>query len=544
MPFTKNPSITLTDVRLQWPDGTTALTGISGTFGVGRTGLVGSNGAGKSTLLRLIAGVLTPTSGRISTNGEVGYLPQTLTLKTDSTVADLLGIGPKLRALRAIESGDAAVENFEIVGDDWDIETRADESLRHIGFSGSDLDRNVGEISGGEAMLVAITGLRLQRTAITLLDEPTNNLDRDARARLSGLITSWPGTLVVVSHDLSLLELMDNTAELHAGELTVFGGPYSAWRSHMDEQQAAAVQAAQAAKQAVKIEKRQRQDAETKLAKRARTGQSSYDNKKGSKIVMNQRASDAQVSAGKLRSGSDDKVNAARTALDEASSRIREEERISLNLPDPDVPRGRRIAELRGTNRAFFVEGPERVAIIGANGVGKTTLLERVVAGESLPDNDEVSDVVESGTAGGRLLTGRAGYLRQRLDGLDDAATTLENVQASAPSVPEGEIRNQLARFLLRGDSVYRPVHTLSGGERFRVSLARLLFADPPPQVLILDEPTNNLDIQSVDQLVEALNAYRGAVILVSHDDDFLDRLDLDLVLNLDHDGSLTELPS
>ncbi len=544
MPFTKNPSITLTDVRLQWPDGTTALTGISGTFGVGRTGLVGSNGAGKSTLLRLIAGVLTPTSGRISTNGEVGYLPQTLTLKTDSTVADLLGIGPKLRALRAIESGDAAVENFEIVGDDWDIETRADESLRHIGFSGSDLDRNVGEISGGEAMLVAITGLRLQRTAITLLDEPTNNLDRDARARLSGLITSWPGTLVVVSHDLSLLELMDNTAELHAGELTVFGGPYSAWRSHMDEQQAAAVQAAQAAKQAVKIEKRQRQDAETKLAKRARTGQSSYDNKKGSKIVMNQRASDAQVSAGKLRSGSDDKVNAARTALDEASSRIREEERISLNLPDPDVPRGRRIAELRGTNRAFFVEGPERVAIIGANGVGKTTLLERVVAGESLPDNDEVSDVVESGTAGGRLLTGRAGYLRQRLDGLDDAATTLENVQASALSVPEGEIRNQLARFLLRGDSVYRPVHTLSGGERFRVSLARLLFADPPPQVLILDEPTNNLDIQSVDQLVEALNAYRGAVILVSHDDDFLDRLDLDLVLNLDHDGSLTELPS
>lgn len=541
MPFTKNPSITLTDVRLQWPDGTTALTG---TFGVGRTGLVGSNGAGKSTLLRLIAGVLTPTSGRISTNGEVGYLPQTLTLKTDSTVADLLGIGPKLRALRAIESGDAAVENFEVVGDDWDLETRADESLRHIGFSGSDLDRNVGEISGGEAMLVAITGLRLQRTAITLLDEPTNNLDRDARARLSGLITSWPGTLVVVSHDLSLLELMDNTAELHAGELTVFGGPYSAWRSHMDEQQAAAVQAAQAAKQAVKIEKRQRQDAETKLAKRARTGQSSYDNKKGSKILMNQRASDAQVSAGKLRSGSDDKVNAARTALDEASSRIREEERISLNLPDPDVPRGRRIAELRGTNRAFFVEGPERVAIIGANGVGKTTLLERVVAGESLPDNDEVSDVVESGTAGGRLLTGRAGYLRQRLDGLDDAATTLENVQASAPSVPEGEIRNQLARFLLRGDSVYRPVHTLSGGERFRVSLARLLFADPPPQVLILDEPTNNLDIQSVDQLVEALNAYRGAVILVSHDDDFLDRLDLDLVLNLDHDGSLTELPS
>jgi ATPase subunit of ABC transporter with duplicated ATPase domains len=539
MSTTKNPSITLTAVRLQWPDGTSALAGISGTFGTGRTGLVGSNGAGKSTLLRLIAGILTPTNGRITTNGHVGYLPQTLTLITASTVADLLGIGHKVKALRAIESGDASLENFEIVGDDWDIETRADESLRHIGFSGADLDRNVGEISGGEAMLVAITGLRLQRTAITLLDEPTNNLDRDARAKLFGLLSSWPGTLVVVSHDIALLELMDNTAELHGGELTVFGGPYSAWRSHMDEQQAAAVQAAQAAKQAVKIEKRQRQEAEAKLAKRARTGQTSYDNKKGSKILMNQRASDAQVSAGKLRSGSDNKVNTAQAALDAASSRIREEERISVNLPDPDVPRGRRIAELLGTNRAFFVEGPERVAIIGANGVGKTTLLERLVCGEPSTENEG-----GFGAAGGRLLTERAGYLRQRLDGLDDAATTLENIQAAAPSFAAGEIRNQLARFLLRGDSVYRPVHTLSGGERFRVSLARLLFAEPPPQVLILDEPTNNLDIQSVDQLVEALNAYRGAVILVSHDDGFLARLDLDLVLSLDHDGSLTQMPS
>jgi len=534
MPTAKNPSIVLTDVHFRWPDGSPALAGISGTFGPGKTGLVGTNGSGKSTLLRLVAGTLTPTDGSIITEGDVGYLPQTLTLQNGATMMELLGIKDKVSALRAIESGDAAVEHFDVLGDDWDIETRADEALREIGLSGIGLDRRVGELSGGEAMLAAISGLRVQRTPITLLDEPTNNLDRGARSALGHLVADWPGSLVVVSHDLALLELMDSTAELYAGGLTVFGGPYSEWHAYLEEQQAAAVQATRAAGQLVKKEKRQQQEAESKLAQRARTGQRSYDSKKGSKILMNQRASDAQVSAGKMRSGMDSKVQVAKEALDAAAARVREDERISLNLPDPEVPRNRRIAELWGTNRSFVVQGPEKVAIIGPNGAGKTTLLERLLG--SLP--------CSRGEAGGSLLTDRAGYLRQRLDGLREDATTLENVQDAAPEVPPGDIRNQLARFLLRGDSVNRPVPTLSGGERFRVSLARLLFADPPAQVLILDEPTNNLDIRSVDQLVESLAAYRGAVIVVSHDDGFLDRLDLDLILSLGRDGSLTQLGS
>ncbi|KSU76679.1 ATPase components of ABC transporters with duplicated ATPase domains [Pseudarthrobacter enclensis] len=532
MPSAINPSIVLNDVHFRWPDGSPALSGISGSFGPGRTGLVGTNGSGKSTLLRLMAGILAPMAGTISTGGEVGYLPQTLTLRRGSTLMELLGIQDKVSALRAIEAGDVAVEHFDVLGDDWDIETRAAEELQAIGLAGVGLERSVGELSGGEAMLAAISGLRIRRTPITLLDEPTNNLDRDARAALGGMLADWPGSLLVVSHDLALLELMDETAELYDGGLTVFGGPYSEWRAYLDEQQAAAAQATRAAEQLVKKEKRQKQEAEAKLASRARTGQKSYDNKKGSKILMNQRASDAQVSAGKMRSGMDTRVQAAKEALDAAAARVREDERVSLDLPDPGVPRGRRIAELRGTNRSYVVQGPERVAIIGPNGAGKTTLLERL-AGRL---------ACEEGEAGGTLQTDRAGYLRQRLDGLREDATTLENVQDAAPDVPAGDIRNRLARFLLRGDSVNRPVHTLSGGERFRVSLARLLFADPPAQVLILDEPTNNLDIRSVDQLVESLQVYGGAVIVVSHDDAFLGRLELDLILSLGRDGSLTQL--
>lgn len=264
-------AITLRNLSFEWPDGTVALAGLNGTLSTGRTGLVGRNGAGKSTLLRLIAGILTPTSGRIDTTGEVGYLPQTLTLGRDATIAELLGIAGKLAALRAIESGETAEEHFETIGDDWDIEARADESLHEIGFSAIDLDRRVGEISGGEAVLVAITGLSIACTPITLLDEPTNNLDRETRAKLAGFVDSWPGALVVVSHDLELLERMDATAELHGAALEVFGGPYSAWKHYVDQEQAAAVQAARTAEQALKVEKRQRIEAETKLARRERT---------------------------------------------------------------------------------------------------------------------------------------------------------------------------------------------------------------------------------------------------------------------------------
>lgn len=525
MSTSMSAAITLRNLSFEWPDGTVALSGLNATLNTGRTGLVGRNGAGKSTLLRLIAGILTPTSGRIETTGPVGYLPQTLTLGRDATVAQLLGIAGKLAALRAIESGRTGDEHFETIGDDWDIESRADEALHDIGFSATDLDRRVDEISGGEAVLVAITGLRIQRTPITLLDEPTNNLDRETRAKLAEFVDSWPGTLIVVSHDLELLERMDATAELRAATLEVFGGPYSAWQQYVDQEQAAAAQAARTAEQALKVEKRQRIEAETKLARRERTARATQRDGGIPRILAGNRASRAQSSAGGMRSTLDAKVRAAQDVLDSASSRVRRDEHIHLELPDPDVPRSRRIAELRDGDRRVVIQGPERVALIGPNGAGKTTLIENLLAGRD-PER-------------GRLLTDRVGYLPQRLDNLDERASALDNVGAVATTTAPATIRNQLARLLLRGSSVQRPVSTLSGGERFRVSLARLLFADPPAQLLILDEPTNNLDISSVEQLVEALADYRGSILVVSHDYPFLRRIGIDTVVELEPGGRI-----
>ena len=566
---TLTPSLTLEHVSFAWPDGTLALHGVSGALGSGRTGLVGRNGSGKTTLLRLISGELAPSAGHITTTGEVAHLPQGLTLDVDRPVAELLGVADALAGVRAIAGGDADPRHFDAVGDDWDVEARAIAALAEAGLPADALDRRIGELSGGEAVLTAVAGIRLAGAPITLLDEPTNNLDRDARARLYAQVRAWRGALIVVSHDVALLELMDDTAELYDGELSTFGGPYSAWRAWLDGEQVAARQAERTAAQELRREKRERIEAETTIARRERMGRKAYAEKRMPKIIMNQRKREAQVSAGKLRGEKADREATAKAALDAVGRRVRDDAAIRIDLPDPGVPAGRRIATLGD----WIVQGPERVALVGPNGSGKTTLLEGLVGdvpprawtggpgGEpprarsapAVRNSVSASRGAESSPGTTRIgsaphaprlncepverHTDRIGYLPQRIDGLDDAATVLENVRAAAPDVPPAEVRNRLARFLIRGATVDRPVHALSGGERFRVALARLLLADPPPQLLVLDEPTNNLDLDTVDQLVDALSAYRGAVLVVSHDDAFLARLGVDVTLELDGEG-------
>lgn len=531
-----NPAVVIDDLSFVWPDGQIALDAISGSFSSARTGLIGRNGSGKSTLLRLIAGQLTPTAGQVRPAGTVAMLAQRVTAKADLAVADLLGIGDVLRAVRAIEGGDVDPSHFDTIGDDWDIEARAHAALADIGLPPDALDRNVGALSGGETMLAAISGLRLSGADIVLLDEPTNNLDRVARERLYGLISSWPGTLIITSHDTGLLELMDETAELYNNRLTVFGGPYSEFRAWLDQEQESAQQAERAAKAVVKREKRVRIEAEPKLAGRDRSAAKAEREKRLPPIVAHGRRMQAQVSAGKLRVDAREKESAARAAHDVAERRLRDDDSIRIDLPDPDVSASRRIATLGDGEREWIIQGPERVALVGRNGAGKSTLLERLVGSEpsAASGGDAAVDISTM------LHTDRVRYLRQSADGLDDALSAEQNVRAAAPQIEDRELRNRLARFLIRGDAMTRPVSTLSGGERFRVALASLLFAEPAPQLLVLDEPTNNLDIDTVNQLVDALSAYRGAIVVVSHDQAFLDRLGIGLTLELD--GTLTQV--
>ncbi|GFE25868.1 ABC-F family ATP-binding cassette domain-containing protein [Streptomyces nigrescens] len=527
-------SIVCTGLGFTWPDGSPVLEDFPLVVGPGRTGLIGLNGAGKSTLLKLIAGELTPTAGTVKVAGEIGYLPQHAPLDTALRVDEALGIHTARAALLAIEGGDASEEHFTAVGDDWDVEERARATLDQLGLTGIDLDRTIGEVSGGESVLLRLAALLLRRPDVLLLDEPTNNLDRAARQRLYTAVAGWSGVLVVVSHDRELLERVDRIADLRDGEVHWYGGNFSAYERALAVEQDAAERMLRVAEADVQRQKRELADAHLKLARRVRYGNKMSANKREPKIVMNERKREAQVSAGKHRIMHTERLKEARDRLDEAAEAVRDDDEIRIDLPHTAVPPGRAVLTLcdlraRYGGRAHLeVRGPERIALTGPNGSGKTTLL-RTVAGEIPP---------AAGTAETHVPHR---FLPQRLEVLDPALTVVENVARFAPDATNNRIRARLARFLFKGARADQRAGTLSGGERFRASLAALMLAEPAPQLLLLDEPTNNLDLASVRRLVTALESYEGALLVVSHDLTFLRDLGITRWLSTEG-GELTDI--
>jgi ATPase subunit of ABC transporter with duplicated ATPase domains len=584
-------SIVTTGLSFAWPDGTVVFDHLDLAIGPGTTGLIGTNGSGKTTLLRLIAGELRPRSGTVRADGDVGYLPQNLALDVQATVAGLLGVTAIRRALHAIEAGSVDEADFAAVGDDWDIEERVAAELSRLSLGHLDLDAPVGQLSGGEAVLVHLAALFLGRPAVLLLDEPTNNLDLDARHRLYAAVEAWPGVTLVVSHDRELLARVDQIADLPGGEggqVRMFGGNYPAYEQVLATERDAAARGVRSAAADVRQQRRDLIDTQAKLASRERYGRKQQAAGGQPRIVMGAKKRSAQVAAGKLRDTQEDRLSEARDRLNEAKETARPDAEIRIELPGTAVPAGRTVLTARGLTgtawrpgdrpapggavqhrippppadrpapaEAFpdiegreagvpppagavplgelVVRGPERIALTGPNGAGKTTLL-RAFAGQAELPGVTVHTVADLGAG--------VGYLPQRLDVLDDSLSVLDNVRRAAPDASVHQIRAGLARFLFRGDRPAQLAGTLSGGERFRATLAALLLADPPPQLLLLDEPTNNLDLASVRQFGAALAGYRGALIVVSHDLPFLESMQITRWLRLDPELGLSEARS
>ena len=572
--------ITLDHISYAHPSEPALFIDLSAVFSAPLTGLIGDNGCGKTTLMRLILGELTPDSGSVVAPERMAHLSQDLGLGSDQTLAELCGISEVLRALQAVESGAYSPELYETIGDHWDVEERTLATLTTYGFTPAALvdrdnleavralfARSMRSFSGGEAVIAALASLTASNPEFILLDEPTNNLDSAAKAQLFEILKALPCPALIISHDRDLLERMNVIAELHAdrqgvSHLRIFEGNYSAYRQALETEQQAAQRRVTEAKNRVRSAHREWVQAQEIISRNM--SRVWKDDQPDTILALAKDAS--RQAAAKLRVLRVGKQEQAQEEYQNAQDEVRAQEKIYAELSQQPLPAGRKVLELhrvdtQQVSRETFtiqqpikvdslhfspvgsdsesqqgtptehpehliLSGPEHLRITGANGSGKTTLLEAIAhAGDP-----EYRSPVQPAYRVEYSIEGA--YIPQRIT-LDPELTLLQCVQRANPGVSEQHLRDQLARLLFRRESVHRKTGELSGGERFRAAVAQVLLADPVPQLLMLDEPTNNLDISSVDWLVQALEAYTGALIVVSHDEDFCRRIHIDRTLAL-----------
>lgn len=506
------------------PDGRTLFSDLDETFDHRPTGLVGRNGVGKSVLAQILAGQLLPTHGRCLRTGSVRYLAQQVSPPGNATVASLAGVQHTLDALTRIEAGSTAPDDFDAVGGDWDVRQRLQQALERNGLSHLDAGTTADTLSGGEAMRVALVGAMLSDADFLILDEPSNHLDRPARQALIEQLRQWPRGLLVLSHDRALLDTMQRIVELSSLGLRSYGGNYSFYaQCRTDERQHAIEQLEQRKldrKRQQQSMRDQRERQERRQARGSREGKTANQ----ARILLGGQKARSEVSAGKLRQ----QQAASQADLDqrvrEAARQVEDEACITLHAVPVAQAAHRRVAELdavalpfvAGATRSIslVVTGQQRVGVVGPNGCGKSTLL-KTLAGQLAP------------LAGVCRCAAETVYLDQQMANLDPERSVLTQMQAANGTAAEGNLRMMLAHLGLDAQKIIAPSGALSGGERLKAALACTLYADPPPQLLLLDEPSNHLDLPSTQALEAMLGSYQGALVVVSHDDAFMGGLAL-----------------
>ncbi len=499
------------------------------TFAIGaeRVGLVARNGAGKSTLLRIAAGLTEPTSGAVRRVGTVGVLQQDL--PGEWALAEALGVTNRHETLKRILVGNGTTSDFDTA--DWTLEGRIGTAFAKAGLSDLPLGRRLQTLSGGERTRVGIARLVIEAPDLLLLDEPTNNLDAAGRAAIRALMRDWPGGVLVASHDRELLEDVDRILELTAIGARSFGGGWSAFDAARDEDRRRASAELERADAGVRAARQLAQARREAKDRRDRSGRAFAAKRSEPKIVLDAQAERAENSGGRAQLLNDRRMGAALSEAQEARSRVEILTPLTIALPPSGMPSGATVLAMDGVVAAagsrrlgpwtLHIHGPERIAVTGVNGAGKTTLL-RIVTGLLAP---------VAGTV--RRIEGRIVMLDQHIGLLDPEASVLANVRRLNPNAGDEEACAICARFAFRNRDATRIVGSLSGGERLRAGLAATLSRPTPPWLVILDEPANHLDIESVEILENALGSFDGALLVVSHDPSFLKQVGVDRVFEV-----------
>lgn len=496
--------------------------------------LIGNNGIGKSTLLKIIAGELQPADGQKSTEGTVYYVPQIFGQYNHLSVAQALKIETKITALREILSGIVTADNFTALDDDWNIEDRCQEALSYWQLPNIDLDQKLASLSGGQKTKVFLAGITIHEPKSILLDEPSNQLDSKSRSLLYQFIRRSNSTMVIVSHDRFLLNQLEFMYEMNTDGLTCYNGDYDFYleeKKIIQDALQSDVKHLEKELRKAKVNARRILERQQKLDARGKAKQQ----KEGvSRIMMNTLRNNAEKSTSKLKDIHSEKNAGLSKELQSLRKEIPDIDKIKFGLTDSTLHIGKILYEanyinfqidgkwLWKENLNFQITSAERIAIKGENGSGKSTLIQ-ILLNNMTKFTGEVYRFPHISI-----------YIDQDYSIINNELTIYDQVQQfNDAGLLEHEIKIRLNRFLFGKESWDKRCRTLSGGEKMRLCLCCLTIRNLAPDMIVMDEPTNNLDIQNIEILTEAIKTYQGTLLIVSHDDYFLKEIKIQRIIQL-----------
>ncbi|KAA0993295.1 ABC-F family ATP-binding cassette domain-containing protein [Dyadobacter aurulentus] len=500
-----------------------------------KVSLIGHNGTGKSTLLKLMAGVLQPTSGLIKSESIPYYIPQLVGQANDLTIAQALYIDQKINALRKILNGEVTDEHLVSVGDDWSVEERCAEAFANWELDLPDLSQRMQTLSGGQKTKVFLAGIDIHSPDIVLMDEPSNHLDLAARKKLYQYVQHTPQTLVIVSHDRQLLNIPETVYALSRQGISLYGGNYDFYLEQKRIENEALSQDIRNKERALRKAKEIERESVERQQKLDARGKKKQEKAGLPTISMNTFRNNAEKSTSRIKNVHAEKTGAIAQEVHHLRRELPEVGKMKMDFDHSGLHKGKILMKAEQVNFAydgqqlwklpldFQIVSGERIAIKGRNGSGKTTLIRMVL--NTLQPSAGLLEIMDF----------NAIYIDQEYSLIDPALTVYEQVQRfNSGALQEHEIKIRLNRYLFGQESWVKPCSALSGGEKMRLILCSLAVSNHAPDMIVLDEPTNNLDIQNIEILSAAVNEYEGTLLVISHDEYFLKEINVARAIDLD----------